>query len=95
MTYDEDKIAYALSYMSSAVQNWAMLILQAFDEGRPYELLVNYDAFWEAIIAIYGDIDHKSMAEDLLGRVQQTRSVATYISMFNEYAAQVDWNEPS
>lgn len=36
---DEDKIVYALSYMSGAAQNWAMLILQALDEGRPHHLL--------------------------------------------------------
>lgn len=92
---DEDKVAYALSYMSGTAQNWAMPILQALDEGRPHDLLVDYNAFREAVIAVYGDIDRKGTAEDRLGRIRQTGSVANYISMFNEYAAQVDWNEPS
>ena len=34
-------------------------------------------------------------AEDRLERLQQIGSVANYISLFNEYAAQVDWNEGS
>ena len=42
---DEDKVAYALSYMRGAAQNWAMPILQALDEGRPYNLLADYNAF--------------------------------------------------
>lgn len=82
--------------MSSAAQNWAMPILQALDEGRPHDLLVgHYNVFCEAVIAVYGDIDCKGTAADWLERIRHTGSVANYISMFNEYAAQVDWNEPS
>lgn len=92
---DEDKIAYALSYMSGAAQNWAMPLLQALDEGRSHELLSNYDAFRAAIIGVYGDIDRKGNAEDRLGKIKQTGSAASYISSFNEHAAQVDWNEAS
>lgn len=73
----------------------AMPILQALDEGRPHNLLADYNAFREAVIAVYGDIDRKGTAEDRLGKIRQTGSVAAYISTFNEYAAQVDWNEPS
>ena len=81
--------------MSGAAQNWAMPILQALDEGRVHELLRNYDAFREAIIAVFGDIDRRGNVEDRLGKIRQTGSVATYISMFNEHAAQVEWNEAS
>lgn len=69
--------------------------MQALDEGRVYELLRNYDAFREAVIAVFGDIDCRGNAEDQLGKIRQTRSVATYISVFNEHAAQVEWNEAS
>ena len=92
---DEDKIAYALSYMSGAAQNWAMPLLQALDEGRSHELLLNYDAFRAAIIGVYGDIDRKGNAEDHLGKIKQIGSGASYISSFNEHAAQVEWNESS
>lgn len=92
---DEDKIAFALSYMTGAAQNWAMPILQALDEGRHHELLADYNAFREAVIAVYGDMDRRSNAEDRLGKIKQNGSVATYISAFNEHAAQVDWNESS
>ena len=90
---DEDKVAFALSYMTGVAQNWAMPILQALDEGCHHELLTNYDAFIDAVIAIYGELDRKSTAEDRLGRIKQTRSMASYISTFNEHAAQVEWNE--
>jgi hypothetical protein len=92
---DADKVAYALSYMSGAAQNWAMPLLQALDEGREHNLLENYDAFRESVIGVYGDLDRRGNAEDRLGRLRQTGSVAAYISTFNEYAAQVDWNESS
>lgn len=92
---DADKVAFALSYMAGAAQNWAMPLLQALDEGRNHELLENYDAFREAVIGVYGDIDRRGNAEDRLARLRQTGSVATYISTFNEYAAQIDWNESS
>lgn len=77
---DEDKIAYALSYMTGTAQNWAMPLLQALDDGRPHKLLNNYHEFREAVIAVYGDIDRRSNAEDRLGRICQTGSVASYIS---------------
>ena len=92
---NEDKIAYALSYMSGAAQNWAMPLLQALDDGRPHKLLNNYDEFREVLIAVYGDMDRRSNVEDRLGRICQTGSVASYISSFNEHVAQIDWNEAS
>ena len=90
---DEDKVAFALSYMTGVAQNWAMPILQALDEGCHHKLLTNYDAFRDAVIAVYGKLDRKSTAEDRLGRIRQTGSMASYISTFNEHAAQVEWNE--
>lgn len=92
---DADKVAYALSYMTGAAQNWAMPLLQALDEEREHELLTNYSAFRESIISVYGDLDWRGNAEDKLGRLRQTGSVAAYRSSFNEYAAQVAWNEAS
>jgi len=76
-------------------QNWAMPVLQALDEGRHHELLLNYNAFRDAMIVVCGDIDRRSNVEDKLGKLRQTRSMATYISIFNENVAQVDWNEAS
>jgi len=87
---DKDKIAFALSYMIGAAQSWAMPILQALDEGRPHELLQDYDRFRAAMISIYGDMDRRSTAEDRLAKIKQIGSVASYISTFNEHAAQVD-----
>ena len=84
---DEDKVAFALSYMTGAVQNWAMPILQVLNEGRHHELLTNYDAFRDAVIAVYGEFDRRSTTEDRLGRIRQTGSMASYIPTFNEYAA--------
>lgn len=81
--------------MSCAAQNWAMPIFQSLDEGQPHELLNDYNAFREAVIVVCGEIDRKSTAEDRLRKIRQTGSVSTYISMFSECAAQVDWNEPS
>lgn len=92
---EEDKISYALSYMTGSAQNWAMPILQALDEGRPHPLLHTYDEFREAVIAVFGDIDRRGNAEDKLDRIRQTGGVATYISMFSEYSALVDWNDAS
>lgn len=93
--HDAEKIVYALSYMSGSAQSWAMPLLQALDEGRPHELLTSYDAFRAAVITVFGDIDRRGNAEDRLGRIKQTGSVAGYISNFNEQAAQVEWNESS
>ena len=92
---DEDKAAFALSYMIGTTQNWAMPILQALDEGRHHELLTNYDAFRDAVIVVYGELDRKSTTKDCLGRIRHIGSMASYISTFNEHAAQVEWNEAS
>ena len=42
---DEDKIAYALSNMTGATQNWAIRVLQALDKGHHNDLLISYNAF--------------------------------------------------
>jgi hypothetical protein len=44
---------------------------------------------------VYGEMDRRGNAEDRLANIWQTGAVATYISTFNEHAAQVEWNEPS
>jgi len=93
--HDEDKVAYAVSYLGGAAQSWAMPLLQALDEGRRHDLLLDYNAFREAIISVYGDINRRGTAEDCLAKIKQTGSVAAYISSFNEHSAQVDWNESS
>lgn len=67
---DEDKVAYVLSYISGVAQNWAMSILQALNERRVHELLRNYDAFREAIITVFGDIDCRGNVEDQLGKIR-------------------------
>jgi hypothetical protein len=72
-----------------------MLLLQALDEGCPHDLLVNYDGFREAMVAVYGDMDRRSNAEDRLAKIKQTGSIAGYISTFNKHASHVDWNESS
>ena len=73
--------------MTRAAQNWAILVLQALNKEHHHDLLISYNAFREAVIGIFGDIDRHGNAEDRLGRLQQTESVASYISMFNEYTA--------
>ena len=54
--------------MAGAAQNWAMPILQALDEGRAHDLLINYDAFREVVIAMFRNIDRRGNAEDQLGK---------------------------
>jgi len=86
----EDKVAYALFYMTGVAPNWAMPILQVLDEGCHYNSLISYDGFREVVIGVFIDINRRSNAEDQLERLLQTGLVATYISMFNEYATQLD-----
>ena len=81
--------------MTEAAQNWAMLLLQALDEEREHELLVEYNAFWDSVIAVYSDLDRRSNAQDRIGRLCQTGLVATYISAFRGLAVQIDWNKYS
>jgi hypothetical protein len=64
-----------------------MPLLQVLDEGRPHDLLVNYDRFREAMVAVYGDMDWRCNAEDRLAKIKQTGSIVGYISTFNEHAA--------
>ena len=94
-TTGEDKVAYALSYLTGATQNWAMPILKALDEGQPHPLLQDYDAFREALLGVYGEVDRRGNAADRLTNIRQTGAVATYISTFNEHATQVNWCEQS
>ena len=66
---DADKVAFALSYVAGAAQNWAMPLLQALDEGQEHELLQNYDAFRKAVIGVYGDLDRQSNVKNCLAKL--------------------------
>ena len=88
-------MAYALFYMTRAAQNWTMPLLQALDEEREHELLVDYNAFRDSVIAVYGDLDRRDNVEDRIKRLHQTGSVVIYISTFRELTTQIDWNESS
>lgn len=70
-----------------------MPLLQAVDEGHEHELLVDYDTFQETVTRVYGDFERRGNAKDHLRRLRQMGSMAAYISTFNEYATQVDWNK--
>ena len=67
-----------------------MLLFQALDEEREHELLVDYNAFRDLVIAVYGDLDRRGNAEDRIGRLCQTSSVVAYISTFRKLATQID-----
>ena len=72
-----------------------MPLLQSLDEEREHELLVDYNAFQDSIIAVYGDLDRRGNVGDRIGRFRQTGSMAAYILTFRELAAQIDWNKSS
>ena len=44
--------------------------------GRHHDLLMSYDSFWKAMIAVYKDLDKRSNAEDKLEKLCQTGSMA-------------------
>ena len=81
--------------MTGATQNWAMPLLQTLDEECESKLLVDYNAFRDSVIVVYGDLDRRGNAEDRIGRLCQTGLVAIYISTFRELATQIDWNKSS
>jgi len=56
---------------------------------------VDYNVFQDMVIGVYGDLDRRGNAKDYIRKFLQTGLVVAYISMFNEYATQIDWNESS
>ena len=59
--------------MTGTAQNWAMLVMQALDKGCHHDLLISYNAFREAVIGVFGDIDWRGNAKDRLGRPPANR----------------------
>jgi Ty3 transposon capsid-like protein len=83
---DEQKVLFVISYLGGTPRRWANRILQ----GDDHPFLKDFNAFKEALDAMYSDRNLKQKARDKLGKLEQVRSVAAYSAEFQEAVMPLD-----
>ena len=98
---DEQKVAYVATHFTGKAMDWFDSYLTDYrvnkTDNRKTEtnLIFNdYNYFVQKLRRTFGDIDAERMAERKLLKLQQTKSVAAYVSTFEQVANKVqDWGE--
>ena len=98
---DQQKVAYVDTHFTGKAMDWFDSYLTDFrindvDNQRTETRLIfsDYNHFVQKLRLTFGDIDAERMAERKLLKLQQTKTVAAYVSAFEQLANKVqDWGE--
>jgi len=87
---DTTKVIYLISRLYGNAMNWAATLIERSDP-----CLNDYQAFTSKLKSFYGDNDASYVANQMLKRIKQKSlgGIRGYISEFNKYADESNWNE--
>ncbi|KAG8819677.1 hypothetical protein FRC17_010364 [Serendipita sp. 399] len=94
---DEDKINFAVQYLSGAAEQWFHPYLDVLPEDDDAPALVySWASFTEALEANFGLADPVANAESAIGTMVMTDSerIAAYNVAFTTHSSFLDWNDP-
>jgi len=98
---EEAKVAYVATHFIGKAMDWFDTYLNDYrtntEDNRKTEttlIFTNYDYFEQKLRLTFGDIDAERMAERKLLKLQQTKTVAAYVSAFEQVANKIsDYGE--
>jgi len=90
---DEEKINFAMTYLSGIAQDWFEVALQQEDLGYAQSWLFTWHLFVEELRVHFGLLDPVGDAASLIDnlRMKPGDKIATYNVEFMRYAAQLNW----
>jgi len=90
---DEEKINFALTYLSSVTQDWFEVTLQQEDLGYTQPWLSTWYLFVDELRVHFGLLDPVEDAANLIDNLYMKPGdkIATYNIEFMRYAAQLNW----
>jgi len=92
---DEEKINFALTYLSGVVQDWFEVALQQKDLGYMQPWLSTWHLFVDKLRVHFGLSDPVGDTANLINnlRMKPGDKIATYNVEFMRYAAQLNWGD--
>jgi len=92
---DEEKINFALTYLSSVVQDWFEVALQQEDLSYMQPWLSTWHLFVDKLQVHFGLLDPVEDAANLIDNLHMKPGdkIATYNVEFMWYAAQLNWGD--
>ena len=92
---DEEKINFALTYLSGVVQDWFEVALQQEDLGYTQPWLSTWHLFVDELRVHFGLSDPVEDAANLIDnlRMKPGDKIATYNVEFMRYTAQLNWGD--
>ena len=86
-------VIYAASYLRDAAFSWFQPHLDTLEHEHPDHILDSFRAFANALRETFGDPDQERTAENKLGSLRQSNSVAVYSSEFKRLSLDTNWND--
>jgi len=92
---DEEKINFAMTYLSSVVQDWFEVALQQEDLGYTQPWLSTWYLFVDKLWVYFGLSDPVGDAANLINNLHMKPGdkIATYNREFMWYTAQLNWGD--
>jgi len=92
---DEEKINFAMTYLSSVAQDWFEVALQQEDLSYAQPWLFTWHLFVEELRVHFGLLDLVEDAASLIDnlRMKPEDKIVTYNVEFMRYAAQLNWGD--
>ena len=95
---DDDKVVFATTYMRGDAEKWVTPILERYmDPGirdaSNTRLVENWEQFKVRLRQIFSPVKEAVIAEQKIQNLRQTKSAADYTTTFQQYAAQISWDD--
>ena len=95
---DDDKVMIATTFMKDQAELWVTPHLERYldDEITDNEnarLMENWDVFKVKLRQAFSPIKGSVIAEKKIQTLRQTHSVADYTALFQQYQAQIEWDD--
>jgi hypothetical protein len=95
---DEDKVVIATTYMKDLAEIWVTPHLERYldndiKDNENARLMENWDVFKAKLRQAFSPIKASVIAEKKIQTLRQTHSVADYTALFQQYQAQIEWDD--
>ena len=99
---EEAKVQFVAAHFTGNAMDWFEAYLTdwkyTMDDHRNSEtkaIFASYDYFKKKLELAFGDVDAERTAERKIGLLKQTKSVGAYISLFQQHASKIQWDDHS
>jgi hypothetical protein len=95
---DNDQVIHATSYMKGDAEKWVAPMLRRYmdtsiKDKENVKLFEDWDLFKAKLRQVFSPIKESLVAKQKIQTLQQTKSAADYTTIFQQYAATLEWGD--